>query len=654
MSSQLYTYSMVKTLYDQGKDYVDSFWPFVLRVLPSDKSYLSFDAIQNNIKDKYGLDIPQHSLGTIITRAKRRGFMNQKEKRCTLTDNGFKYLSTLEPERDVDRRINEFIEDARNFLNENLHIPFSLDNTKDLIQAFIKEHIEFFEQFVNPESATGQLGIRDKILRDYETMLLNYFTEVERSKPSIFKTLRDIVCGSIISAVIHSKSFSESAKRFEHTSVYFDTNFVFSILDLDFPECNRPAQELIKLMQSENAFKFRVFDFTVDEIVRVLKNYPNEQYRYLPNIKVGSIFSSLKTKGWTAADVREFIVKIEEKLWRLGIGIEPTKVDIEKYNPTNAEYRSILSKYKPWQGVWGQNHDLAAIEKIMELRRQPMRRIENAKAFFLTSDMRLTKYDFLERGHKHSATICEVIPDRLLTNILWLKSPTLIKELPIGSIIAMHSRHLFIDKEVWRRFYETVEDLRKKGNINEKDISILLYDQHIQEVLRTYDSENADKVDAGWVLERIEDVKKRLDKAKEQEMETQKTIFEQKLSQAEKEKEDRLFRALSKRKEALKTDSEKESKFWLNCTITLTCIFLLGLSILTIPSLLRNWSFIEPLAWLIAIVLPIFLALLGFKFDLLQLRVRLKGWLFNWLYRRKLRNSKLEELETDLLGDSRI
>lgn len=648
MNNQLYTYSMVKVLYDQGKDYVDSFWPFVLRILPSDKSFLSIDAIQNLIKDKYGIEIPQHSLGTIITRAKRRGFMTQKEKKCALTDSGLKYLNMLEPERDVDRRINEFIEDARCFVNENESVTLSSDDTKNLVQAFIKEHIEFFEQYVKPESAATQLGIRDKILRDYENSLLNYFSEVERAKPSIFKTLRDIVCGGIISAMIHSESFTESIRRFEHTSVYLDTNYVFSMLDLHFDEYNKPAQELLKLMESESAFKFRVFDFTVDEIVGVLRNYQNEQYLYLPSIKVSSIFSSLKAKGWTAADVREFIVKIEEKLWGLGIGIEPTKVDLEKYIPTKKEYRGILSRYKPGQGILGQNHDLAAIEKIMEIRRQSMWRIESAKAFFLTSDVRLTKYNFLEMGHKKKVTICEVILDRLLTNILWLKNPTLIKELPLKSIIAMHSRHLFIDKEVWKRFYDTVEDLRKKGNINEKDISILLYDQHIQEVLRTYDSENAEEVNAGFVLENIKDVKKHLDKAKEQELERQKGAFEERIAQIEKDKNERWYHALDRIKEGIKKEANKLAKYLYVGLVIMTVILLVVVSVWTIPLVLRKWDVIEPIVWLVSAFFSIIWFLLGFKFDPLRIRVRLREWLFNLIYLRKLRNLRVEELEDNL------
>jgi len=75
MSRELYTYAMAKTLYEQRKDYIDTFYPFVLKILPDDKSPLKIGAIQSKVKDKFALDIPEHSLKSIITRAKKKGYL---------------------------------------------------------------------------------------------------------------------------------------------------------------------------------------------------------------------------------------------------------------------------------------------------------------------------------------------------------------------------------------------------------------------------------------------------------------------------------------------------------------------------------------------------------------------------------------------------
>lgn len=649
VSTQLYTYSMVRTLFDKGDDYIDSFWPFVLKVLPEDGSSLELKAIQDGIEKRFGLDIPQYSLAIIMTRAKRKNFVRQSGKKCTLTPNGLKYLLTFETERDVDRRTNELIEDARHFLNERHTLNFTMDETRSLIQSFIMEHLEFFEQFINPDREVPELCADEiKTLRIHEAALLDFFADVEQRKPAAFKTLQDIVCGSIISAMIQSKSLAEVVKKFQRTTIYLDTNFAFSILGISFDEFNIPAQELFKLMQSENAFEFKVFDFTVDEMVGVLRAYSKEQAYYVPSIRVNSIFSNLKTKGWTPAAVKELIVGIEERLWTLGIKIEPTNIDLQRYMPMSGEYKIALEKYKPGQGPREQNHDLAAIDKIAELRKGSVRLIESAKALFLTSDLRLAKYDFCERGHREKETLCEVIPDRLLTNILWLKHPSLIKELPLKSIISMHSRHLFIDREVWGRFRKTVLDLRRKGDIEGKDISILLYDKHIQEILRTYNHEDARKIEANWLLKNIANAKDRIDKIKDQELEKFKMDFEQKLVHAEKEKEEKLLRKIEEIKKSIETKSEEKAKYLIIGLGIVATIILVVISILTIPSLLNKWQVIEPLAWLVTLLIPIILVVLGIRVDVGKTKVRLKGWFFNRIYRKALRNSRIGELEAEL------
>ena len=55
MSTQLYTYSLIRSLYDQGADLIDSFWPLIVRILPNDGSGFPADDLQNSLKLKYGM-----------------------------------------------------------------------------------------------------------------------------------------------------------------------------------------------------------------------------------------------------------------------------------------------------------------------------------------------------------------------------------------------------------------------------------------------------------------------------------------------------------------------------------------------------------------------------------------------------------------------
>jgi hypothetical protein len=213
----------------------------------------------------------------------------------------------------------------------------------------------------------------------------------------------------------------------------------------------------------------------------------------------------------------------------------------------------------------------------------------------------------------------------------------------------MHSRHLFIDKDGWRRFFEAIQELRKKGSIDEKDVSILLYDTSIQEVLRSFGPEDTFNIDPVFVLQRIENTRKTLDNARKQELEKQKVAFGQKLSQAEQEMNDRLFSAVASIKEEIRNEAKTVAKDLYNGFVITVVILLILLSMKIIPVLLRNWPVIEPVAWLVGIAMPIVLFLLGYKFDPFQLKDRFRNGLFDSIYRRKLRRAKLEKIEASFI-----
>lgn len=639
MDKLIYTYSLVKTLYEQGEDYIDSFWPFVLKVMPKDKTPLNLASIQKEVKENFGLDIPEHSLKTIITRAKRKGYMIQQKEQLGLTDQGSNFLDSLEPEPEVERRINELLEDIKNYLNEQLRASLTLNETYDIVLFFTRTNIDSLVEFFNPNSSIIQLNISGPEINKLDGILVNYFEISKQRKPLLYKTLTDIVYGSVISTAASSRNIAEINKKFTHTQLFLDSNYLFRILELDFLEFNKPAKELFELLKLHK-FELRAFDFTIDEMVGLLRNYFKEQHLYIPDVRVNSIYSNLKSRGLTMEDVREFIAKIESKILELGIKIEPTSIDLKNYKPPKEEYRSKISQYKGEQNLQAQNHDLAAVEKIREIRRSPKREIESSKALFLTSDLKLSKFDFLEMGHREKATVCEVIPDKILTNILWLKNPSAIEDIPLKSIIAVHSRKMFIDRRIWGRFCEHISKLKEDGTINDKDVSMLFYNHHIEEVLRAYDDPQIDEITPDFILEEIQTVNKLIDDETKRKLEEQKEIFEKELTQQALEKEKESERKLREIKEKLKVRAVKKAKRWAITGAYMPLAIFVVISIYFV--LAEGWETSSQIFVAIVSVLAI-LPFLGIKVDVLNLRKRLQDKAFQKIYRKELSELTLEE-----------
>jgi len=641
MEKLIYTYALIKSLYDQGEDYIDAFWPFVIKALLANK-FMDSGSIQRSLREKFDLEMPLHVLGTVVNRAKRGDYVEQKDKRYKLTNKGLEYLDKLETDKEVERRINALLKDMGQFFTES-NVSINSDQIRNLLFSFLRKNIEPLTEFINPSAPLRGLTIPR--IEGYESLLLEYIKSAEQQKPEHYETFQDMVIGSIISVVLYTEEPSKlteiGTRKFKHCQIFLDTNFVFSILELDTPEFNEPAKELLNLLKKYR-FELKVFSFTVDEICGVINGYSRGAHRYPTTVRVDALYSSLKRKGWTTTDAREFIANIESTLSEKGIQIEwKTKnVNLKTYTPANEELRNTIRRFKPLQDLFHQNHDIAAVEKIREFRGKPVRNIEDSRVFFLTSDVRLNKFNFIEMGHKEKATVCEVILDRLLTNILWLKDPSI--KLPLGTIIAVYSRDLFIKRRIWDRFYEVLQQLRQQGKVKDDNISMLFYHDHIEDVLKELDEDEADKITPEFTLDVIEEASKLPEEEVKRKVEEKEKEFLQhlrkKVSEKEQEKEREWLERLQKIKDGLRESAESKA----NRLSTISASVLTLLVLVVMYGLYLACKTVGALEFL-TIVLPLIIGGSGILGVWAKFRRYLKSKLSSRIYIQKLKETKLDE-----------
>lgn len=527
--------------YDQGEDYIDSFLPFVLGAI---KDSANTKDIQSKLKQDYAIEMPSHVATNVLNRAERRDYVAYDRKRFQLTSQGTHYLGQLETEAEVERRLNALINDIATFFREN-NTPIKENDIADLLYSFVLDNLQPLVECVNP-SAKVEFDIEtsDK----HNNLLVRYIRNAEKQKPDEFHTIQDVVFGSIISIILYTQQpadLDSLMNRFEHCQAFLDTNYIFSVLGFDADEFNEPANELFNLLK-QAGFVIKAFDFTLNEIAHTLSFFPEEEYRYSQAVNVNSVCNRLKRRGWTRTQVAELIANLEEVLTKKGISIEwDTGIDLNSFEPKgNGRLRSRLTQYKPQYNTLTQNHDLAAIEKVKQCRGHPVRQLQSCKALFLTSDNGLSRFNFIEMGHKDNRTVSEVILDRLLTNILWLRNPS--SRLPIKSIVAAHSRSLFVQRRVWERFYDILKSLRQQEKVQDEHISMLFYHGYIESVLSKFGDGEADKITEEFALETIEKA------AKFREEETTKLM---------KEQEKQFVKQL---KEAVSKKEIQEEREWLN------------------------------------------------------------------------------------------
>ncbi|MHA1988546.1 MAG: hypothetical protein ACW98D_18090 [Promethearchaeota archaeon] len=659
MSNQIYIYALINAYKEAGRDYIDSFWPLVIKCFPSDKSSIGLKTLQNKVKKQYGLTIPKYTLKTILKRLKKKKYITHiGNGKYDLSDNGIKFQSTIERENDVERRINELIHDMTLFINERLEDSITDQQTANILTSFIQKNVYAFLEFFNTNSVSTQ--IKPQKVDRYSKSLIDYIDNATQFKPNQYATLKEIIYGSVISLILSREKISEVNKKFKTCEIYLDSNFLFSVMDLHYRQVNEPAKELFAILKKFD-FKLKIFSNTVDEICHVLNGFKQNINKYSSEVRVDSIYNTLKRKGWTEFKVKKFIANIEDKLEEMGIEIEwILDFNINSFEPSDPRLREEIKGYKPEQLHKSRNHDLFVVERIKELRGRPRRKIEESKVLFLTSDFRLSRFNFEVMGHKEFSTICEVMLDRFLTNILWLKNPDISNKIPVKALIAAHSQDLFVNRNIWDKFITTVREMKGKKEVTDEEVSMLLYHGYIEDSLSKLNEKEAEVITEDFVMEKIESASRYLEERMKKEMKTKEEeiikkeqkkrkeelerLLNEKVTEKEQELETEWLNRIINAKKKLRKSSNNKAKQYVQWAKALTMgIFATPFIICIITN---SWSYFFYIFGLMSVTFPLIgfiLIIGGYKIDIIK-----ETW--DKIERKKadnIYNSRIEELGLD-------
>jgi predicted nucleic acid-binding protein len=489
---------MAKSLYDKRNgDILDILVPFIVIIVNKDESGegINKSRIQSSLKEDYNLKIPLYVLKSIITRAKRKKYLKQANNKMFLAENAAKIIDNIKKERKINRENQEFISGLKEFLKEkniNLSQVEIADKLKEVINTNLKTLTAYLGDFPD-------LNKVNKIKEKEARYFLKYFEIVEKEKPAQFEVLKNLIMGSVICALV-KKDHNQLKSKLKPAKIFLDTNVIFNILAYHAEELVLPCQELIKILK-ENNFKFYIFDFTIQEVRTVLGRYSSLYHKTSREYRNNSIYSKLKAMGKTPLDIREVILNLEQILREKEIEVYPTEKELSNKIDPDLDYGSI-SQYKE-SSNFTHNHDLYAIEYIRKIRSKRVTKLENAKAIFLTSDLRLVKYNFCEDGHRNDSTLNEVIATFTLSNILWFKNPGINNQLPLKSAISIHANSLFLDNGFWNNFHHKLEQMKKDKLLTEEDLAYLGYSSSLKEILIELDENNQQLTD-DLIIEIIE------------------------------------------------------------------------------------------------------------------------------------------------------
>lgn len=542
--------ALAKTIYNEKRNYLDAFAPFLIRSLDQSK-YRTIQEIENFLKVTYSLVIPLNTIQSILKRLEKGGYI-RLEGRGTDSlaaipkSKATEHLDHTEEEADkIARKQNKLVSRLKNHFSEELKKDFSEEDIETKLKKYILDNIS------NLAILNGRQN-HDKY--DYssqnatEKSITRFLITIFDQEQELYESFNDLLKGAVLWQSIAEKDSVNDESAISQLTVYLDTNIVLSLLGLHHESINRAARQLNELLQNDNKIHVRVFDKTLEEVINLLAGYKYNKDNY-GSQRVNHVYFFLKKKGFDDADIDIFIEKIEHKLEDLQIYKEELEIDdtsdlkkreLKLYEQLYSENKTYetekTDEFQRSEEAVNRStlHDVAIISKIRNIRNGWQSSFEKCKAIFLTNSYRL--YKFSSRNKLNKQAITEVITDITLTNILWLKNPGSDVGITIDNLLYVHSSEFMVDNKIWRKFLRTLKQMHNSGEIDEGDYALLMSKNQLKEEYLL--SKKQEEITPESVRELTNDIKKQSVK-KDNELEIKNKKIEE-LQDIEQKKDNEL------------------------------------------------------------------------------------------------------------------
>lgn len=562
--SKIITYSLLAHINNSGllvNDLLSIFEPLVKRILSKMNSESiskgkNISEIKSRFDSAYKIELPLPVLRNILKRIAHQTNTPEQvhfqlfENDDAFIIHNFIFVDYDEIITEKEKEIDELESAFREFCNIN-----SLEE-KDFSSIF-----DFIE--CNKLSLVQYLNVPEKI----QTINIDFnneakFVDFFRQFPPLFKKIRDIYLGSIISCYLEY----ETVKGSSDVEILFDTNYILSLLDLNSEEAHKTCKTLFDILKAQG-MKLRVMDLTISECQHLLEKKAEyfDKVFMLKKINSEDIYNACERRNLSKTDLQLISSKLEDELNKLGIITIPNTTKYQNLAKFSPEFESL----KRVRNVdFAALHDATAIYYVREKRGKVFKDFDKVNCWFLNNSSNLKFFHSI----KNKGNLPEAIKAEDMLNILWLSNPNILTSLNSQDLIDIGITRLisctlndsFPRASVLREFEENIQ---KYTPMQLTDKDILRVAQRVAnkslvniEELNTL-AENNQKA----FVERLKK-EAALEKEKEESTNKKLTEFILKLSQKQTQlsklttQVDAKLKALNSQSESLTQEQERISK----------------------------------------------------------------------------------------------
>lgn len=504
---------------ERKKDYLDNFVPIIAECVRLQRNQVvSTGVLKTDIESRFGLNIPASAVNTILRRLRKDGYVYTKDAIYYRNNEALSSLNFREVQQSVIRMHDSLIADMIAYCKKEFDLDWSAEEAGTNLLACLKENdLQIISAFTSgtliPDTVSSTKAGK------YYCAL--YIKHLEETMSGSLDYLNKLVEGHMLANAIFLPDPMRASQKFHNTKIFFDTSFLIFALGYAGEARAAPCTELLQLLYETGA-ELCCFPHTVVEI-RVVLESCSQRIQHGEQTDIFGTIEYFIENNYSDSDIQILVNKLKTSLASLRVSIHAKPPYEPKYVIDEDALGKALAEEINYWNPRARDRDVDSISAIMRLRHiSDYNFIEDCRALFITTNKALARVSrTFFHSHTQDAFISPCITDYSLTNLLWLKNPLKMPDLPMKRIIADCYAALQPDAKLIRAYLSKIEKLEQKREVTEEEVFMLRYSLEAKQALMELTSGDEEVLTNVTIQELLQITKEKMLAKQRAEIETQ-------------------------------------------------------------------------------------------------------------------------------------
>jgi hypothetical protein len=429
--------------------------------------------------DEFAIDVPQHALSTILSRATNKGLVTKRLRRYHPQQAVLAQWPLPASRSDLPRCVAALARALVDFARNQFCQELNPEVAEDALDRYIASCTVSLA-LMTRSTATSPVvqPVPDASL---EVVIASFIDHVATREPTLFQHIEALVQGNMLTSALYLSDPGSIERKFRATTLYLDTPFLLELVDCKGAAFVAPARELVELAK-RNGARVACFERTLMELTGVIQGttMPSGKY-WRANNDVAIYFAE---KGLRPADIELKAGQLKPELAKLGISVLSAPKYEASLSVDEDALRAELDKRISYVRDTTRDHDVDALTAVHRLRggRTPPI-LEESRAIFVTKNesvVNAARSFFHEGG---GLAWPPALLDVDLATLLWVKRPSEAPDLPRKRVLADCYAALRPTPALWNQCLDEIGRLAAKGEISEADVELMRLSPEAQRTL---------------------------------------------------------------------------------------------------------------------------------------------------------------------------